>query len=258
MEEDNYILYMHRNKINGKVYIGQTKKKPEYRWNHGEGYKTCSYFYSAIQKYGWDNFEHIILKEHLTLEEANKNEILFIQLYDSTNPDKGYNILLGGSNAPRTEKQKEQQSIFMKDRWKNNDYRQYYSNMMIAKWKDKNYRKKIISSISGEKSHFFGSDKKGINNPMYGKHHSEESKKKISEKAKQRYKDNPNLSRGGNNPMAKAVRCLPTGEEFETAKAAAEWMQVSPSTMNRWLHQQTKTTGFHPVTKEPLKWIYIE
>lgn len=51
-----YTIYMHRNKINGKSYIGQTFQKPEERWKNGAGYKSCTYFYAAIQKYGWNNF----------------------------------------------------------------------------------------------------------------------------------------------------------------------------------------------------------
>ena len=50
------VIYMHRNLINNKVYIGQTIQKPEYRWNKGKGYKDSSLFYNAIQKYGWNNF----------------------------------------------------------------------------------------------------------------------------------------------------------------------------------------------------------
>ena len=52
-----YIVYQHKNKINGKVYIGITMQDPERRWRHGEGYKSSPHFYAAIQKYGWDNFE---------------------------------------------------------------------------------------------------------------------------------------------------------------------------------------------------------
>lgn len=47
--DKTYTIYMHKNKINNKVYIGQTCQKPEYRWNNGNGYKTQTYFYSAIQ-----------------------------------------------------------------------------------------------------------------------------------------------------------------------------------------------------------------
>ena len=57
-------IYLHRNKINNKVYIGQTIQSPEERWKNGNGYKGCYYFYNAIQKYGWDNFEHIILEQN--------------------------------------------------------------------------------------------------------------------------------------------------------------------------------------------------
>ena len=59
------VIYMHRNKINNKVYIGQTTQKPEYRWNHGFGYKDSSLFFASIQKYGWDNFEHTILEKDI-------------------------------------------------------------------------------------------------------------------------------------------------------------------------------------------------
>ena len=51
MEEHNYTVYMHKNKINGKVYIGITKQKPKYRWHNGEGYNH-QVFKRAIDKYG--------------------------------------------------------------------------------------------------------------------------------------------------------------------------------------------------------------
>lgn len=35
---NSYTVYKHTSP-SGKVYIGITKKKPEYRWNHGRGYK---------------------------------------------------------------------------------------------------------------------------------------------------------------------------------------------------------------------------
>ena len=82
MTENNYCVYMHVNKINDKKYIGITKNKPEDRWQNGHGYKR-QIFYKAIQKYGWDNFDHIILFENLSEEEACKKEIELISLHKS-------------------------------------------------------------------------------------------------------------------------------------------------------------------------------
>ena len=62
---DNYKVYVHVNKINGKLYIGLTKSKnPNRRWENGNGYRNNILFNRAIQKYGWDSFEHIVLFEN--------------------------------------------------------------------------------------------------------------------------------------------------------------------------------------------------
>lgn len=96
MKENKYCVYKHTNKINGKVYIGQTGQTPENRWLEGKGYIGCTHFYNAIQKYGWDNFEHEIVYNCLSFEEANNYEKELIELYDSTNSEKGYNLMTGG------------------------------------------------------------------------------------------------------------------------------------------------------------------
>lgn len=97
-----YTIYLHKNKINNKVYIGQTiQNNLNDRWKNGLGYKTCTYFYYAIQKYGWDNFEHIVLEQsdNWTQEELDQREQYYIHLYQSNNPQYGYNITKGGQNS---------------------------------------------------------------------------------------------------------------------------------------------------------------
>lgn len=90
-----YIIYAHVNKINGKRYIGITMRNPIYRWGKdGNGYKNQPKFFKAIQKYGWDNFEHIILDYCETEEEALKKESEYIKQYNCI--DNGYNILEEG------------------------------------------------------------------------------------------------------------------------------------------------------------------
>lgn len=95
MNNMNYVVYKHTSP-SGKVYIGITCKKPEHRWNDGKGYSYNAHFWNAIQKYGWDNFEHEILFSGLPIEEAKQKEIELIAKYDSTNKSKGYNMTPGG------------------------------------------------------------------------------------------------------------------------------------------------------------------
>lgn len=102
----NYTIYIHRNIINNKAYIGQTRQKLRKRWRNGDGYKRCPHFYHAIQKYGWNNFEHIVWATDLSQEQANHMEKLLIALFDTTNRDFGYNIFDGGKNSLHTEETK--------------------------------------------------------------------------------------------------------------------------------------------------------
>ena len=65
-----YVIYMHRNKINNKVYVGQTRDELNRRFKSGYGYRTSPHFFAAIKKYGWDNFELIVLEENLTFPDS--------------------------------------------------------------------------------------------------------------------------------------------------------------------------------------------
>lgn len=109
-KKNNYKVYLHTNLINGKKYVGQTVCTLNARWANGHGYKpkknNNSHFYNAIQKYGWSNFKHEVLKSNLTLPEADFWERHYIAQFDSTNPLKGYNKTHGGHNAMPTEEAK--------------------------------------------------------------------------------------------------------------------------------------------------------
>ena len=93
-----YIVYKHTSP-NSKVYIGVTMQDPSKRWQNGLGYETQTYFYRAIKKYGWESFEHEILESDLSMKEALSKEKEYISLYDSRNPEHGYNILEGGQGG---------------------------------------------------------------------------------------------------------------------------------------------------------------
>lgn len=94
-----WYLYKHTNKINNKSYIGKTEN-PTKRWaNNGKNYKNCPRFWSAIQAYGWNNFNHEILLICNTLEDVNKKEKEYIQKYNTLNPNFGYNLAEGGTGG---------------------------------------------------------------------------------------------------------------------------------------------------------------
>lgn len=98
-EERNYTVYMHVCKENNKTYVGITSQNPEDRWgSNGYRYNHNEYFTRAINKYGWDNFEHIILFKNRTKEEAERLEVLFIKILLSNNRTYGYNISNGGES----------------------------------------------------------------------------------------------------------------------------------------------------------------
>lgn len=95
-----YCVYQHKNLINGKRYIGITND-PARRWSgSGKRYKATPRFWQAIKKYGWDGFEHEILEDGLTTQEAMDRERYYIELYKTQDPDHGYNILPGGDTRP--------------------------------------------------------------------------------------------------------------------------------------------------------------
>lgn len=104
--EKNYNVYMHRLKKDNRVYIGITKQNLEKRWQRGLGYVHSTNFYNAIQKYGWENFDHIVLFENLSKKEAEQKEMELIKLYNSNDERYGFNMTNGGFHPIMTEEQK--------------------------------------------------------------------------------------------------------------------------------------------------------
>ena len=117
MKDKKFCVYVHIFP-NGKKYIGITCKRPNDRWESGNGYKEGSPMRNAINKYGWDNIEHVILFEGLTQEEACNKEIELIAEY-KTNIHKygnkyGYNMTDGGEGTfghKVSEENKEKKSV---------------------------------------------------------------------------------------------------------------------------------------------------
>ena len=108
--EQTWCVYKHTLKDSHLCYVGQTNNTAQ-RWKPS-AYKTCPKFYSAIQEYGWDNFTHEILKDNLTLEEANYWEEYYITFYNSQT--EGWNLDSGGLNHLHSEATKQKMSATRK------------------------------------------------------------------------------------------------------------------------------------------------
>ena len=92
---NNYILYLH-NSPSDKYYVGITCQGIKRRWRYdGSGYYQCKYFYNAIQKYGFDNFKHFIIRMNLDEITANKCEVNMIKNLKSAGFQL-YNVSDGG------------------------------------------------------------------------------------------------------------------------------------------------------------------
>lgn len=95
---------MIRNKLNGKLYIGQTFDLED-RWKgHLKKSSNCRYLKHAFKKYGVDNFE---LKVVIICfdEDMNRYEIDYIRKYHTLVPN-GYNLREGGNNGKHHEETK--------------------------------------------------------------------------------------------------------------------------------------------------------
>ncbi len=96
------IIYKITNNVNKKIYIGQTiQSLAKRKAVHKNKSKNGNYYIQrAIRKYGWDNFSWETIHEGSNKKELNTKEIEYINIYESNNPSKGYNMTKGGDYNP--------------------------------------------------------------------------------------------------------------------------------------------------------------
>jgi hypothetical protein len=93
-------IYIIRNYINSKVYVGQAIDPKQRFKGHIQDRNRKQYSSAidgAIKKYGKENFYYEILEE--STEKYNEREIYWINFFNSVSPN-GYNILAGGQDPP--------------------------------------------------------------------------------------------------------------------------------------------------------------
>lgn len=281
--KDKYLIYQHINKINGKIYIGQTKcLNPNDRWRNGTHYEH-TYFGKAIKKYGWENFDHIILEEVYGVENANIREQYWIAFYQSNNNNYGYNCTSGGKNFELNEQMKKQRSIIMKQRWQNEAFKLKMKEKKHEYWENHPEKKKekgqSVKCIETEQ--VFDTYKEagtwcGLKNYknsflMYfrgerqscGKH--PETKKPLHwikiDKDNNEFVNNQNfdINKTLKKGKAKKVLCIETQMIFNSLAEAAKYYNLAnSSSITNAIKGIRKSAGKHPETKNPLHWKYLE
>ena len=244
--EKLFLVYCHTNNINEKKYIGITCQEPNQRFRNGKGYKTNQHFFSAIKKYGWDNFSHEILFENLTKDEAMKKEIYLISKYNTRDPSFGYNITPGGEvcrgeDSPwygrhHTEETKRKMSEKRRGVPKAEEWKKKVS---------ESHKGRIFSAETRKKMSQNHADFSGEKNPCFGKKLSKEHIEKMVKASKTdesiaKMKQNKKWYSGKENPNAKRVMCIETGIIYDTVNDASKEIGCSPTNISAVCHGYRK------------------
>lgn len=203
-------IYKIENKINHKIYIGQTKRTLDWRLNNtwcGHFHKAnsgCkSYLCNALRKYGKDNFIYEVIEERDSTSFENKQELVnwlndreiyWISYYHSNCHEFGYNKTKGGQTGKpninyslHSKRMTEYNNAFWSDEERVEKRREQVRQQSIRRWKDSKYREKTIASLkatiaikSMEEKHI--SAMKGVETRRKNGtlESSEETKRKIS------------------------------------------------------------------------------
>ena len=234
------IIYKLTNLVNGKVYIGQTRRTFELRMQEhrnaaarGEGF----YIGNAIAKYGWDNFKAEVIAETDNLDTLNELEHYYVQKYHSD--VDGYNLAPGGySNTMDSKKVKDHHDSVMRSP----EVRARISETLKRKIRDENrveeYTRNMLKGLEAYRQ-----------TPKY-----EEDKKK--------YHLSPEHYRVLNDAKNKAVYCIDESgkvvAEFSRVKDAAEWWFPIYATVKTPgdLMNHIKESAVKDKYVRGLKWIY--
>jgi len=202
-------IYKIKNKIDNKIYIGQTTQDLETRWKgHLRNSSNCRYLKSAFKKYGIKNFDFQLVC--ITFDnQLDDMEIKYIEQYNCLVPN-GYNIRLGGNSGKHHEETKRKIGETLKTKHKNG----------------------MVHSM-----------------PQLGKPHNQITKQKISDTLKGRKRTQESIDKGIitkiNKRNMKIIQFDIEGNRlnsFDTCKDAAEYIGCSPSIIGRCCNGKHKTS----------------
>lgn len=191
-----------------RKYIGQSVDILD-RWRRhiselNLGYHHNDYLQKSWNKYGYDNFMFTILEE-CSETQLNDKERFYIEKYNTLDRNYGYNLKDGGQDHNRyADETKERIREAVKASYDDPNRRLIQRENALKQWSDPEIKKKIL----------------GENNGMYGRHHTEESKRKMGQKKKGRIS-----WRRDRTP----VLCVELDRVFQDATTAGNEMSLDSS-----------------------------
>ena len=215
-------IYCIENITTNKKYIGQSTDIND-RWrkhiselNHNSHHN--DYLQKAWNKYGEDDFEFYIL-EYCNEDELDEKENYYINFYDTIDRKYGYNLKSGGqAHCHHTEEVKNKISESNKKAYQNQELRELRSINALKQWANPNIKEKIM----------------GSNNGMYGKHHNEETRQKIS-------KNRSGIPSHKRNRTP--VFCIELNRKFDDATEAGKKLSLDGSAILKVCQGKRKTCG---------------
>lgn len=178
-----YLVYVIRNVMNGKVYVGSTvnmsKRKARHLNDLNKNSHANKHLQKAWNKYGEENFIHEIIEVCANEEVLRKKELEHIARLNALNHNLGYNISesttnfsASGVNHPHFGKCFK--TLGYKNHWKGKRLPESTKEKLRRPRSEKS---KIRMSLNH-------ADFSGSNNPMYGREHSKKTLEKISKSLK--------------------------------------------------------------------------
>lgn len=211
-----YYVYVHTLIQDGRKYFGITCQNPKDRWRNGQGYKGSTRFYNAILKYGWDAFDHEILHECETQQEAYGYEVYYIKKYNTQDETYGFNCHSGGPNPKR--------------HWKSNE-------RLSKSRKGKRISEEGLRNIREAA--------KKRDNSVFRKPRSEEIKKKISE-SHVGISCSENAKARSKEEFGVPVKCVELDKIFPSMSDAAKYFGLSKCSISAVIKGRNKTAaGYH-------------
>ena len=114
-------IYKIVNKINNKIYIGQSINIiRRFKQHKSDAVSKFKYpLYNAFRKYGLNNFEFIIIEEVISVQNLDLREQYWLDHYKSYLPDFGYNIItIAGSTKGYKHSNKTREKISLANKGK--------------------------------------------------------------------------------------------------------------------------------------------